>query len=49
MTSDGCSDAAEVEEKVAVTLLLLEGISLVLRLLPWLPGLESSERTELID
>lgn len=37
-SSDGCSDAAAVEEKVVVTLLLLEDISLVLRLLPCLPA-----------
>lgn len=30
MVSDGCSDAGEVEEKTAATVLLMEGISLVL-------------------
>lgn len=39
MVSDGCSDAGEVEEKMVATVLLMEGISLVLRLLHWLPGL----------
>lgn len=35
MTSDGCSDAGELEEKMGATPLLPEGVSLVLTLAAW--------------